>query len=62
MNEVTKKPAKMKLREKDIEPKWNLTREQEDCFVRNLGKALSDILSRKYDCKITITYTRKEEA
>ncbi len=47
---------------KDIEPKWELTREEEDCFVRNLGKALSDILSRKYDCKITITYTRKGEA
>ena len=49
-------------KKKDSEPRWNLTREEEDRFVRNLGEALSRILSRKYDCKITRTYTRKEEA
>ena len=29
--------------------------------VERLGKALSDILSRKYDCKVTITFRPKEE-
>lgn len=35
---------------------------EEDCVIKRLGEALSDILSRKYDCTITITYTRKEDA
>ena len=30
--------------------------------VERLGKTLSDILSRKYDCKVTITFIPKEEA
>lgn len=30
--------------------------------VERLGKALSDILSRKYDCKVTITFISKDEA
>ena len=30
--------------------------------VERLGKALSDILSRKYDCKVTITFIPKDEA
>ncbi len=29
--------------------------------VERLGKALSDILSRKYDCKVTITFRPKDE-
>ena len=29
--------------------------------VERLGKALSDILSRKYDCKVTITFIPKDE-
>ena len=29
--------------------------------VDRLGKALSDILSRKYDCKVTITFIPKDE-
>ena len=29
--------------------------------VERVGKALSDILSRKYDCKVTITFIPKDE-
>ena len=29
--------------------------------VERLGKALSDILSRKYDCKVTITFRPKDD-
>jgi len=29
--------------------------------VERLGKALSDILSKKYDCKVTITFVPKDE-
>ena len=29
--------------------------------VERLGKALSDILSRKYNCKVTITFIPKDE-
>jgi hypothetical protein len=39
-----------------------LSREEEDCVIKKLGESLSDILSRKYGCKITITYNRKEDA
>ena len=51
-----------KSRKKDSVPKQELTQEQADALARNLGKSLSEILSRKYDCKITITFTRKEDA
>lgn len=30
--------------------------------VERLAKALSDILSRKYDCKVTVTFIPKDEA
>ena len=29
--------------------------------VERLGKALSDILSRKYDCKVTIRFVPKDQ-
>lgn len=29
--------------------------------VERLGKALSDILSRKYDCKVTIKFVPKDQ-
>lgn len=29
--------------------------------VERLAKALSDILSRKYDCKVTVTFIPKDE-
>ena len=30
--------------------------------VDRLGKALSDILSRKYDCKVTIKFVPKDQS
>lgn len=38
-----------------------LSREEEDRVIQRLGESLSEILSKKYDCKITTTYTRKED-
>jgi site-specific recombinase XerD len=39
-----------------------LSKEEADRVVRKIGDALSEILQEEYACKVTIAFTRKEEA
>ena len=39
-----------------------ISKDENDRVVSRLGETLSEILSKKHDCKVTIKFVRKEAA